>query len=396
MFRNYSVGFLLLLFSLSSTAQVVLTQSDAVTKALANQKNIQAASLQIKQQQQLLKSAFNLPNPEIFIESPTGKFYTPSITQSFEFPSVYSNQHRLQKQQVGIAQKEKQVTEAELKYRIKLLYLEAQYADSLVKQLYIQDTLYEKIKLSAIRQFNAGQIDYLQQIFTETQYGEVHNLYQQAVTRAKSLKAQLQWVTGIKEDVVLEPLTTAALQPAFEFTPDSTALSFNPALQLLQQQQAAAKQNITLQKSKALPGLAFGYFNQGERDTKWQNRFRVGITVPLWYSQYRGNINAAKTEQQILQNKQEGLQQELSAQLINANSEMQTNWQSVNYYQQTGLRKAQDVMTTSQRFFVSGEIDYINFMRNNNEAYSIYQKHLEAVRNYNLSVINYQYLTGTL
>lgn len=396
MFRNNFVGFLFLLLSSPVAAQTVLTESEAVTKALANNKNIQAASLQVKQQQELLKSAFNLPNPEFFWESPTGNFYTPSITQSFEFPSVYSNQHRLQKQQVAVAQKEKQLTEAELKYRVKLLYLEAQFADSLVKQLYTQDTLYEKIKLSAIRQFNAGQIDYLQQIFTETQFGEIHNLYRQAVIRAKTLKAQLQWVTGIKDELTLEPLLIAAIQPQFAFTPDSTTLLFNPSLQLLQQKQAVAKQNITLQKSKALPGLAFGYFNQGERDTRWFNRFRFGITIPLWYGQYKGNINAAKTEQQVIQSKQEGLQQELTAQLINANSEMQTNWQSVQYYQQTGLKKAQEMITTSQRFFVSGEIDYISFMRNSNDAYSIYQKYLEAIRSYNLSVINYQYLMGTL
>ena len=157
----------------------MLTENEAVAKALANNKNIQASSLQVKQQQQLLKSAINLPNPDFFLESPTGKFYTGSITQSFEFPTVYSNQYRLQKQQIGVAQKEKLLTEAELKYRVKVLYLEIQYADSLATQLYIQDTLYEKIKLSAIRQFKAGQIDYLQQTFAETQYGEFHNQYQQ-------------------------------------------------------------------------------------------------------------------------------------------------------------------------------------------------------------------------
>jgi cobalt-zinc-cadmium efflux system outer membrane protein len=396
MFRNSIVGIFAGLIAFPAAAQQMLTESEAVSKALANNKNIQAASLQVKQQQQLLKSAINLPNPEFFWESPTGNFYTGSITQSFEFPSVYSNQHRLQKQQIGVALKEKQLTEAELKYRVKILYLDAQFADSLSNQLYMQDTLYEKIKLSAIRQFNAGQIDYLQQIFAETQYGEIHNQYLNAVTRAKTLIAQLQWVTGVKDAITVEPLLIAALQPQIMFMPDSTALLSNPSIQVLQQQQIVAKQNIVLQKSKALPGLAFGYFNQGERDTKWNNRFRFGITIPLWFGQYKGNINAAKTEQQILQNKQEGLQQELSVQVINANSEMQTNWQSVQYYQQTGLRKAQEVITTSQRFFESGEIDYIILMRNNNDAYSIYQKYLEAVRNYNLSVINYQYLMGQL
>lgn len=396
MLRYSIIVFFAGLFSLQATAQQVLTENEALAKALANNKNIQAASLQVKQQQQLLKSAINLPNPEFFLESPTGNFYTGSITQSFEFPTVYSNQHRLQKQQIGVAQKEKQLTEAELKYRVRVLYLEVQYADSLTKQLYIQDTLYEKIKLSAIRQFNAGQIDYLQQTFAETQYGEIHNQYQQTLTRAASLKAQLQWFTGIKDSISVEPLTISLSQTQFSFVVDSTALLSNPAVQLLLQQENVSKQNIALQKSKALPGLAFGYFNQGERETKWNNRFRFGVTIPLWFGQYKSIINAAKTEQQIIQSKQQGLQQELSAQVINANSEMQTNWQSVQYYQQTGLRKAQEVITTSKRFFVSGEIDYISLLRNSNDAYTVYQKYLEAVRNYNLSVINHKYLMGQL
>ena len=396
MFRNSIVGILISFIALQAKAQQLLTESEAISRALANSKNIQAASLQVKQQQQLIKSAINLPNPEFFWESPTGNFYTGSITQSFEFPTVYHHQFRLQKQQVGVAQKEKQLTETELKYRVKVLYLEAQFTDSLVRQLYIQDTLYEKIKLSAIRQFNAGQIDYLQQTFAETQYGEIHNQYQQSVTRAKAIKAQLQWITGVKDTIAVEPLFITAVPPQLTLIPDSTALLSNLTVQLLQQQQAVAKQNITLQKSKALPGLAFGYFNQGERDTKWNNRFRFGITIPLWFGQYNGNIHAAKTEQQLIQSKQEGLQQELSAQVINANSEMQANWQSLQYYQQTGLRKAQEVIIASQRFFASGEIDYISLMRNSNDAYSIYLKYLEAVRSYNLSVINYQYLMGSL
>ncbi len=396
MFRYRIIVFLTGFISFSASAQQVLTEDEAVSKALANNKNIQAASLQVKQQQQLLKSAINLPNPEFFLESPTGNFYTGSITQSFEFPTVYSNQYRLQKQQIGVAQKEKQLTEAELKYRVKVLYLEIQYADSLASQLYKQDTLYEKIKLSAIRQFRAGQIDYLQQTFAETQYGEIHNQYQQSLIRSSSLKAQLQWLTGIKDPITVEPLTISLFQVQLSLVPDSTALFANPALQILQQQENVAKQNIALQKSKALPGLAFGYFNQGERDTKWLNRFRVGVTIPLWFGQYKSNINAAKTEQQVIQSKQQGLQQDLSAQTINTSSEMRTNWQSVQYYQQTGLRKAQEVITTSQRFFVSGEIDYISLLRNSNDAYTVYQKYLEAVRNYNLSVINHKYLMGQL
>lgn len=396
MFKYSFLFFLLVIIGLPAVSQQMLTEKDAVEKALVNSKNFQAASLQIKQQQQLLKSAFNLPNPEFFLESPTGNFYTGSITQSFEFPSVYSNQHRLQKQQIEVAQKEKQITAAELKYKVKVLYLEIQYADSLAKQLYIQDTLYQRIMLSAIRQFKAGQIDYLQQTFAEIQYGETHNQYQQSLIRATSFKSQLQWITGIKDSIGVEPLTLTLSQTQLSFTPDSASLLLNPTVQLLQQQERVAEQNISLQKSKAMPGLAFGYFNQGEKSTKWVNSFRFGLTIPVWFGQYKSKINAAKEEQGIIQSKQRGLQQELSAQAISTNREILTNWQSVQYYQQTGLRKAKEVITTSQRFFVSGEIDYINLLRNSNDAYNVYQKYLEAVRNYNLSIINHKYLMGQL
>lgn len=381
---------------LPGKAQQLLTEADAVSKAMSNSKNIQASGLQVKEQQQLLKSAINLPNPEFFWESPSGTFYTGSITQSIEFPSVYSNQYRLQKQQINIAKKEKLLSETELTYGVKTLYQEALYTDSLVKQLFHVDTLYEKIKNAAIRQFKAGQIDYLQQTFAETQYGEMHVQYLQSITRLQALKAKLQWVTGIKEAIVLPPLSVYSAESALVYVPEASTPIGNPAVQLLQLQQEMARQNIALQKSKALPGLAFGYFNQGDRDTKWYNRFRAGITIPLWFGQYKSAISAAKTAQQVVQSKQEGLQQELGAQLISATGDIQSNWQSLQYYQQTGLLKAKEVISTSKRFFESGEIDYINLLRNSNDAFAVFQKYLETVRNYNLSIINYQFLMGQL
>ncbi len=396
MFRNSFILFLTGFISLPALSQQLLTESNAINKALTNNKNILAASLQVKQQEQLLKSSINIPNPEFFLESPTGNFYTGSITQSFEFPTVYLNQYRLQKEQIGIALKEKQLTEAALKYRVKVLYLEVQFTDSLTKQLYLEDTLYEKIMLSAVRQFKAGQIDYLQQAYAETQYGEIHNKYGQMLSRAASLKLQLQWLTGIKDSIIVSPLVITKQEAQFFSLPDSTILQKNPTVQLLEQQKNVSLQNIELQKSKALPGLAFGYFNQGERSTLFFNRFRLGVTIPLWFSQYRSNVTAAKTEQQVIQSKQQGLQQELTSQVINTTNEMQINWQSVQYYQQIGLRKAEEVLKTSKRFFVSGEIDYINLLRNSNDAYTVYQKYLEAIRNYQLSIINHQYLMGQL
>ncbi|MEO7306839.1 MAG: TolC family protein [Ferruginibacter sp.] len=382
-----------LFLSVASFCQKQISETDAVSMAVKNSKNISASDLVIKQQKQLLKSSINLPNPEVFVESPTGNFYTGSVTQSIEFPTVYGKQYQLQKQRIGLAEKEKIVTEIEIKFQVKQLYLLLQYADTLQKQLYIQDTVYAGIASSASRQFDAGQINYLQKVFTETQYGEIHNQYLQSQISVSNLQSQLQFLTGLQEPFRAIQLTSQLMGVAVQ---DSAALIYNPTIQLYKQTQNISQKNIELQKNKALPGLAIGYFNQGERSTPVGNRFRFGITVPLWFGQYKGNINAARTELEIAKQKTNGLQQQLSVQLIQAQNELTMNEQSLKYYQTTGIKKANEIINTAKRFFESGENDYINYLRNINDAYLIQLKYLEAIRNYNQSILSIKYLTGTL
>jgi len=394
MFIRSAFIFISLFFSSASFCQKQISAADAVSMAVKNSKNISASDLVIKQQKQLLKSSINLPNPELFAESPTGKFYTVFFTQSIEFPTVYGKQYQLQEQRIGLAEKEKVVTEAEIKYQVVQLYLLLQYVDTLQKQLYIQDTVYAGITISAGRQFDAGQIDYLQKVFTETQYGEIHNQYLQSQINVSNLQSQLQFLTGMQEPFRAVQLTNQLLDIAVQ--QDSAALIYNPALQLYKQAQNISEKNIELQKSKALPGLAFGYFNQGERSTPIGNRFRFGITLPLWFWQYKSNINAAKTELEINKQKTNGLQQQLSVQMIQAQNGLAINEQSLKYYQTTGIKKANEIISTAKRFFESGETDYINYLRNINDAYQMQLKYLEAIRNYNQSILSIKYLTGTL
>ena len=396
MFTRILIIFISLFSTVAVHSQKIISAAEAVSLAVKNSKNISAAGLAVIQQRQLLKGSFNLPNPEVFAESPTGNFYTASITQSIEFPSVYGKQYQLQKQRIGLAEKEKILTEAEVKYQVTQLYLLLQYTDTLQKQLYIQDTLYERISNFAGRQFDAGQINYLQKLFTETQYGEIHNQYLQAQLNTGNLYSQLQYLTGLHEALKTAPLNSDQQGYGNSGTIDSSLLISNPSIQLYRQTERISEKNIQLQKNKALPGLAFGYFNQGERSTPTANRFRFGITVPIWFWQYKGNISAAKTELEVNRQRTNGLQQQLFIQLSQAQNELLINTQALQYYKTTGTIKADEIITTSKRFLESGENDYINYLRNINDAYTIKLKYLEAIRNYNQSILSIKYLTGTL
>jgi len=376
-------------------AQTLLTENDAVVSALKNSRNASAALLSIQQQQQLLKGAVNIPNPELTWQSPSGFFYTGGVTQSLEFPTVYAKQYQLQKQQVGLAETQKILTDVQVSYQVKTLYLTIQYTDSLKNQLYIQDTIYSKLASSAQRQFDAGQIDYLQKTFAETQYGEVNNQFEQAKLSYSFLINQLKFITGLTDSITIEPLKIYPFNASIEvYGGDTTLLSKNAELLISKQTEAIGQKNLELQRNKVLPGLVFGYMNQSDRSTPINNRFQFGLTVPLWFWQYKGNINAARTELSVTQQRTAGLKQQLALQLFQSQNELAVNTQSLTYYQNVGLKKSNEIITTSKRFLISGETDYINYLRNINDAYVIKKKYLEALRNVNQSIITINYLTG--
>ena len=393
MFKYFATFFLILSASIVGYSQTV-SETDLISMALKNSRNLSASSLTIKQQKQLLGASYNLPNPEVFVESPTGKFYTASITQSFEFPSVYGKQYQIQKQKIAFSEIEKAVGENDIKYQVKQLYISLQYAVALQQQLYEQDTIYKRLSSAAARQFDAGQIDYLQKLFAENSYADVHNQYLQAQLTGLNTEKQLQFIAAYPNQIIVAPLTNTGINFLTEF--DSSSYKKSPSIALLNQSILIAEKNIALQKAKALPGLAFGYFNQGERNTPFQNRFRFGITLPLWFNQYKANISAAKTAFEIDKLKAGGLQQQISMQLLQAQSEQAVFAQSLRYYQSRGLNQAAEIITTAKRFYESGENDYISYLRNINDAYAIQIKYLETLKNYNQSTVSINYLKGTL
>ena len=393
MFKQFIISLSVIFITVACFSQNI-SETDLIKMALQNSRNLSASNLNIKQQKQLLGASFNLPNPEVFVESPTGNFYTASITQSIEFPSVYNKQYQLQKQKIVLSERVKTVGENEIKFQVKQLYLSLQYAMALQQQLYLQDTIYERISNAATRQFDAGQIDYLQKLFAENSYADVHNQYLQAQLTGLNIEKQLQFIAGYTNKITATPISNTLLNVATSV--DSNSLATSPSLALINQSVIIAQKNILLQKAKALPGLAFGYFNQGERNTPVQNRFRFGITLPLWFNQYKSNINAAKTEFEVSKQKAGALQQQFSLQYLQAQNEQAIFLQSLQYYETKGLKKAAEIITTAKRFFENGESDYINYLRNINDAYTIQLKYLEVLKNYNKSVLSTNYLKGTL
>lgn len=385
----------LLLFPATIPAQRLLTEAEAVELALKNSPAAQAAALQTQQSAQLQKSAFNLPNPDVLAESPTGEFYTIGIQQSMEFPAVYFQQSRLQKERTLLAEKEQALTQAEVAYRVRSIYLNLQYQVALVAQLRLQDSVFASINASAGRRFTAGKIDVLEKTTAEAQYGQVHNLYLQAQAEELLLISQLQLYTGISEPVTVAPIRKMSMQLAGPALFIDTAY-FRSHIRMLyfDQLQSINRRVLRLERNRLLPGITFGYLNQGPVSTPTFYRFRAGITVPLWFWQYSGNIRAAKIGVQVAQQQYLAQRQQLSSDLLQARSDLARTQSTLAYYETTALAQSRTIIDASQRYFEGGEIEYTNHMRTMSEAYTLQRNHLEALRDYNMAALRLSYLNG--
>ncbi len=386
--------FSILICPVSLQAQIQLTEQEAVNAALKNSPSINAATLQVKQQKQLQGTSFNLDNPDITLESPTGEFMTVGVMQSFKFPTVYIRQGQLAKQQTVLAEHAKTMTEAEIKQGAKSAYLNLQFAYAVLQQLQKQDSLYNSIADAANRNFESGQIDFVAKTFTATQYGELHNQFLQAQIEATIALQLLQLYTGISDSITTVPFDKSSNEMLTVLKADSVTLSNTPLIQYYNQTQIIAKKSLKLERNKALPGFSFGYMNQGIKNTEIPLRLRAGINIPLWFWQYSAAIKAAKTNFQITGQNTLTQQQMLGAQMLQVKGDALKYQASLAYYENAGLKQAEDLITASGRIFSAGQSDYITYLRTLSDAYTIRLKYFETLKNYNLSIININYLNG--
>lgn len=387
-----------ILFTITSTAQRILLETEAIDAALKNSALMQVSDLQIMENKYLQKSAFNIPNLDIVAESPTGTFYPVGVLQTLDFPTVYFKQNQLQKQRTILSEKGKAITQQDIKRLVRQLYLTLQFAQALRDQLQVQDSLYRQVSESAKRQFDAGQIDYLAKTFAESQYGEVHNQFIQVQTDYNVTLHQLQTYTGLKESFTAPPIERTVLSSTDinAYGLPSDLYLENPSYKYFLQLKEVNLKTLSVQRNKALPGLVLGYLNQGPPETETFYKFRVGIRAPIWFWQYSGNINAARTSVAIAEKQANAQQQFLTTEMELAVGNIQKYNESLRYYEASGLKRTDDIINTAKRFFESGQTDYINYLRNTNEAYLIKSRYLETLRNYNLSIITINYLTGKL
>jgi len=401
----YSKVVMIIVLLLAGTicyAQQQLSIGQAVTIAMEKNPQIRLADQKIQQQVLLKPAAYNIENPELIFEAPTGTAMRPGMMQKLQFPSVYTAHSQAQENRIGIAEADKQISTNNLAYRVKIAFTNLQFVIEKTKLLRRQDSIYRDIiRVNEVR-FRVGQITNLERINGESQYKKILYNLRQTEVELRNSKLQFGLLLGNAADTTQMPSTKLSKLPQLpiSYRVDTTAFASNPILNFNYQIENLNKSLVKVEKRKRLPNLFVGFLNQGSTNPSdisyapLQNRLRYGISVPIWLWSQNANIKARAKEVEISQTQTRINTLQLNTEYTNALSLYRQADENLNYFENVGIREAGEILRDARESYRLGSITYYAYLQNLELAFQIEGNYLETLKNFNQSIIYIQYLKG--
>jgi len=376
-----------------------INMQQAVDIALANNPQITAANLGVTREEKLKKAVVNLGNTEF--NYTRGEINSPGfidngfdISQSFKFPTVYGTRSKVQNSKIELSQQMVAVTKNELIRQVKSEYTQLAWAYSQLELYNYLDSIYTKFVRAAEMRYTTGETNRLAKIAAEGKHQEVLLLKQQTEADVEIYKLRLQNV--INYDTAIQITERVLLDIDIPLVSDTASMSQNPLLGAFQKRIDLAQNMYKLQKSEFVPEFSAGFFSQQIEGVSGANGFSVGIAVPLAFWTNNGKSQAAEVDVAIAKAEYDSYSLRLHTQLDNLLQELTKYQAQLNYYQSTGLEMADELVNFAGKGYASGEIEYVEYIRNLDQANDIRNKYLESLRRYKQTQIEINYLMGTL
>ncbi|MDR0712089.1 MAG: TolC family protein [Prevotellaceae bacterium] len=399
-----------LLFALQISAQEVKKSlQECIEAAMQNNLTMQSGKIAIERSKALQGTAFNIDKTQLSLSqdptsggSPDNSF---SVSQSFEFPTVYASRRSLLKAETNLEQSNLEVTRNELIRQISSIYEQLLYARENISILQEQDSIYGKFVFLATAKFKAGETSRLEQINAERLYSENIIVLQQAKKDYQNIQLALQRWLNTSDLICPAEAAMTVIEAAYP-TSDFNA-SQTPVNQVFESKKAIGEKLLSLTKQEFLPSFNVALHNQlvlsGFNPYNVQRErfgggnfmgFEVGVGIPLFFGEQRAKTRAAKREVEMIKTQQKDALLSLDREYRIALNDYVKAKNALDYYQTQGNRQADEISQMSQLSYEKGEIGYMEYIQNLKTAAELHLQYANAVNSYNQSVILLNYLSG--
>jgi cobalt-zinc-cadmium resistance protein CzcA len=384
---------------------------DAIQTALDSNLSVKSASLSIDVRRALKGISIDLP--KTVIDGQYGQFnsYTNdnsySVSQSFAFPSVYVNRYKLATANIKSSEWQYKVSQLEIATQVKQVYWQYVFLAAKQKLLSYQDSLYSGFLRAAELRAKSGETNRLEMITARSQSLEIKNQLFQVTADIGIYSRKLMIL--MNSTLLPIPKESDLHRIDFSFVSDSISIEQNPSLGYIHQQIEVSQIEKKLERSQLLPDLNLGYFSQtiiGIQDINGVPRnfgqgFRftgvqAGISVPIWFPPFAARSRAARISENVARTDAENYTKSIAGNYRSMLDEFRKFSSSVEYYEKQAVPEAYMIIEQATRSYKAGALDYLEYVLTLNRALSIRQNYLEALNNYNQTIINIEYIAGKL
>lgn len=382
---------------------------ECIQSAIDNNLTMKSGRISIERAKDLQGTAFNIDKTSFSLSQDPTSGGSPdnsiSLSQSFEFPTVYGSRRGLLKAETNLERSNLDVTRNELVKEISATYYQLLYAKENIKILQEQDSIYGKFLFLANAKLKSGETGRLEQMNAERLYNENRIELQKAEKNYQSIQLILQrWMNTDEAVEPVEPTLTVldAVYPFNDFNPEQTPLG-----EVYANKKIISEKNLSVIKQGYLPSFNFALKNQflikgfnpydlqRERFDKGNFMgFEVGISVPLFFGEQRAKTKAAKREVEIARVQQEEVMLTMRKNYQTYLNEYTKAKNALDYYSLRGSKQAEDITRISQVSYEKGEIDYVEYIQNLKTAVEIHLLYANAINDYNQTIIMLNYLQG--
>ncbi|MDE3183152.1 MAG: CusA/CzcA family heavy metal efflux RND transporter [Bacteroidota bacterium] len=377
-----------------TTLPLKLSVEEAIHLALQNNAGIKSANYVVQQQKTLKKTAVDLPKTNFSYGADNTTLLgnnTIGVQQAFSFPTVYGRQSKVLKQQVTLSEKSLAISKTDLIRNVRSAYHQMAYGIARLKVLAYQDSVYAGFAKAATVKYTSGETNYLEKVAADVQYQQVLLQKKQAQKDAQIDEQELQKWLNISQPV---QLTITLEKLSLPLNADSSVLSQNPVLNYYQQNINVASAELSLEKSRLLPDFTVGYSKQAENGSGGYYGYQIGISIPLWFRPQKGRIQSAGIATKIAQADYENTQSIIMTTYNQQIKEYQKWQEQLTYYDSSGLQQSNAIIKNADQNYRSGNISYVEYIQDITKAFNIRLQYLEALNQYNQTIIYINYLLG--
>ncbi|HNW50039.1 MAG TPA: CusA/CzcA family heavy metal efflux RND transporter [Prolixibacteraceae bacterium] len=384
--------------------------NDAIQMALDSNLVIQSSTYSVDAQKAMKGASWDLPKTAI--DGQYGQFNSYSkdnsftISQSFAFPSVYINQSKLAGAMVKSSELQLETSRLDIATQVKQAYWQLVYLESKQKLLFWQDSLLAGISKAAELKAQSGETNRLEMISARSQSMEISNQLHEVNADINSAIQLLKMLLNSKKTFMPADTMLSRIQIDLKA---NNSWEENPTVAQAKQQTEISRYEKKLETSRMLPDFSIGYFSQtmqgvqeidgiahtfgtGDRFTGVQ----AGVEIPLWFFPYSSKIKAAKLNEEAVRTHAEYYSESVRNSYLSLMNEFSKYDQSVDFYEKQALPEANVIISQATLSYRSGALDYFDFVQNLNHALVIKQNYLDALNNFNQTVIQIEFITGKI